>query len=141
MNKIVTGLIVLIVSIILAAGSVIYQGQKAPRCDFDGTKIIPVYGIDIMLRSGTTLKFCSVCCAREWFRKNLSQIDLVMVTDEVTGEMLDAALAHYVQSDVVTVRAVQNRIHVFKEKSHALSHAGQHKGNIIENPFNQQADN
>jgi len=135
MNKIVTGLTVLIVSIILAAGSVLYQGQKALRCDYDGTRIIPVYGIDIMLRDGKTLKFCSVRCAREWSRKNLSPIDSVIVTDEVTGVVLDAALAHYVESDVVTVRAVQNRIHVFKEKSHALSHAGQHNGNIIDNPF------
>lgn len=140
MRKMMTGLAILIFSIILAAGSVIYQDRKALRCDYDGTRIIPVYGIDIMLKDGENMNFCSVHCAWEWSRKNRSRIDSVMVTDEITGERLDASLAYYVESDVVTVRAVQNRTHVFKEKTDALAHAGQHNGNMIDNPFNQQTD-
>jgi len=136
MRKIMTGLAILILSIILAAGSVIYQERKALRCDYDGIKIIPVYGIDVMIKDGESMNFCSIHCAREWSLKNRALIKSVMVTDEVTGEMLDADRAYYVESDVVTVRAVQNRIHVFREKTDALSHAGQHNGSIIDNPFN-----
>lgn len=135
MKKILTGLAILIMAIVFSAASVMYQRSRAERCAYDGTVIVPVYEVDITLSEDRILKFCSIHCAKEWSRKNLSAIDSVTVTDEVTGERLDASMAYFVESDVVSVKATDNRVHVFKHEDHALSHVTQHKGKMLENPF------
>lgn len=135
MRKSFTGITVILFSILLALASVLYKSHKADRCDYDGTKITPVYEVDIILDNGDTLRFCSVFCAKAWLRDNPSEADAVNVTDEITGEKIDASLAHYVESDVVTVSATWNRIHAFKDKKQAFSHARQHNGRFVENPF------
>ncbi len=134
-KKIIIAAIILIVSIVLALATAIYRSQKAFRCDYDGTRIIPIYEVDIMLKEGKFMRFCSIYCARAWFQGNASRVDAVLVTDEITGEKLDADIAFFVESDVVTVKATQNRIHVFKDKTHALSHARQYNGKLVDNPF------
>jgi len=135
MRKTTVGIIILVISMILAFSSAMYRSQTAFRCNYDGTRIIPVYEIEIRLKDGDTGRFCSVHCAKAWLQENTSPVGSVIVTDEITGESLDSAIALFVESDVVTVKATQNIIHAFRDKSHAMSHAKQYNGRLVDNPF------
>jgi NitT/TauT family transport system substrate-binding protein len=110
-------------------------GRAAQRCAYDGTRITPVYQVDAYLSEGQALSFCSIYCATRWLDRNKERATYFTVTDEVSGERFDSSLAHYVESDVVTVREVNNRVHAFLVKDDALIHAGQYSGRLIENPF------
>jgi NitT/TauT family transport system substrate-binding protein len=87
------------------------------------------------LSDDRSLSFCSIYCATRWFESNRDKVIYFTVIDEVSGERLDSSLAHFVESDVVTVREVNNRIHAFYVKGDALKHARQFNGKMIENPF------
>jgi len=60
----------------------------------------------------------------------------VTVTDEVTGKRIDASIAWFVESSIVTNQSTGNKIHAFAEKTDAEKHAKDFSGVIIENPFN-----
>jgi hypothetical protein len=135
MRKTTAGITILLISIILAFSSAIYRSQNAFKCNYDGLRIIPVYEVDIRLKDGNTGRFCSVHCAKAWLQRNTSPVDSVIVTDEIAGERLDSAVAFFVESDVVTIKVAQNRIHSFRDKSDAMSHAKQYNGRLVENPF------
>ena len=100
-----------------------------------GRKSHPVYQVDVYLSDDQALSFCSIYCATRWLENNRERAMYFTVTDEVSGEKFDSSLAHFVESDLVTVREVNNRIHAFLVKDDALKHAGQFKGKLIENPF------
>jgi len=59
----------------------------------------------------------------------------VVVVDERSGTKINASQALFVESEVVTVPHVKNRIHVFANKEEALKHIQTFKGNWVENPF------
>jgi transketolase len=63
------------------------------------------------------------------------QMREVRVVDEPSGNKIDASQALFVESEVVTVPHVKNRIHVFAKKEDALKHIQKFKGNWVENPF------
>lgn len=104
--------------------------------DIDGAMcIFGVNQVDAFLSEGQALTFCSIYCATRWLDPNKERATYFTVTDEVSGERFDSSLAHYVESEVVTVREVNNRVHAFLVKDDALRHAGQYSGRLIENPF------
>jgi ABC-type nitrate/sulfonate/bicarbonate transport system substrate-binding protein len=107
------------------------------RCAHDGTRIKPLYQVDAYLDDGTMKSFCSVYCAGQWFQNNKDNTLYFTVMDEMTGERFDSTLGFFVESDVVTVPEVKNRIHVFAVKQDALTHAQQYNGKLIENPFGE----
>lgn len=105
------------------------------RCDYDGAKIEPLYAVYFTLQNGTEKKFCSVACASLSFPELKSRIKEVIVVDERSGAKINASQALFVESEVVTVPHVKNRIHVFANKEDALKHIQKFKGNWVENPF------
>ncbi len=107
------------------------------QCAHDGTKINPLYEVDAYLSDNSVRRFCAVCNAIRWLEHNRDKVLYFTVTDEVTGERFDSTLSHFVQSDVVNVPEVKNRIHVFFSKEDALKHAKQYNGKLIDNPFGQ----
>lgn len=111
--------------------------EVALRCAYDGTRIRPLYQVDAFLTDGTCVSFCSIYCATQWFKDNKDKVIYVTVIDEVTGQKFDSTLGHFVESDVVTVPEVRNRIHVFAVKEDALAHARQFLGRLIDNPFGE----
>jgi ribosomal protein L24E len=128
-------LLVIFVMISLVLGC---QGEKKPienRCDYDGVKIEPLYGVYFTLQNGTEKKFCSIACASMSFPALKKQMREVRVVDEPSGNKIDASQALFVESEVVTVLHVKNRIHVFAKKEDALKHIKKFKGNWVENPF------
>jgi NitT/TauT family transport system substrate-binding protein len=109
--------------------------ETAVRCAWDGTRLKPIYQVDAFLDQGSTATFCSIYCATRWFEKNKDKVIYLTVVDEVTGQKFDSTLGYYVESDVITVPEVKNRVHAFASKEDALKHARQFNGKIIGNPF------
>ncbi|MFH1955118.1 MAG: hypothetical protein ABIL06_26320 [Pseudomonadota bacterium] len=109
--------------------------QAAMRCAYDGTKINPMYQVDAYLVDKTSVSFCSIYCATRWHENNRKKVIYFTVSDEVTGNKFDSTLGHFVESDLVTIPEVNNRIHAFAVKEDALTHVKQFNGKLIENPF------
>lgn len=105
------------------------------RCDYDGMKIEPLYAVYFTLHDGSERKFCSILCASMSFRELTKQIKEVMVVDEASGKKINASEAFFVQSEVMTILHVKNRIHVFSKREDAERHLKMFNGKWIENPF------
>jgi len=105
------------------------------RCDYDGVKIEPLYTVYFTLRNGTEKKFCSIACASLNFSELKGWIKEVIVVDERSGTKIHAAQALYVESGVVTVPHVKNRIHVFGSGEDAIKHMDRFGGKWVDNPF------
>jgi hypothetical protein len=105
------------------------------RCDYDGFHVQPLYAVYFSLQDGSEKKYCSLVCASMSFSALKKQIREVRVVDEPSGNKINALGAFFVESEVVTVPHVKNRIHVFAKKEDALKHIQTFKGNWVENPF------
>lgn len=127
--------------LLLALISAFYQTRYSrPRCAFDGVVVEPIYEVGMTLKDGTELCFCSIYCARTWYKDNEDRVQAITITDEVTGEKVDAFLAFYVESQVVTVKHNGNRIHAFRDRKEAGLHARMYRGRIVANPFGGDSD-
>lgn len=128
--------IILMSFFILAAlaGSLIKK-SSGDRCALDATRIEPIYQVDIAPTVGKTLKLCCIECAKKWLAANKGKVSAVTVTDEVTGKRIDASVAYFVKSSIVTNPSTGNNIHVFADKAEAERHIKNFNGSIISNPF------
>ncbi len=114
------------------------EGTTKLPCTYDGTKITPLYQVEAYLADNTTARFCSVYCASKWLKENKDRVLYMTVTDEATGQKFDSTLGQFVESDVVTVPEVKNRVHVFLSKDDALKHIQQFHGKFVENPLGKK---
>jgi ribosomal protein L24E len=114
------------------------QGERKSiegRCDYDGVKIEPIYAVYFNLRDGTEKKFCSIVCASMSFSKLKNEVKEVVVVDEASEKRVSAPQAFFVESDIVTVPHVKNRIHAFGREEDAMKHLEKFSGRRVENPF------
>ena len=128
-------IIVIFIFLLVALAGSLMKKSGGDRCALDATKIEPIYQVDFSPREGKTEKFCCIECARKWLAANKGKVAAVTATDEVTGKRIDASIAYFVESDVVTNRSTGNRIHAFADRIDAEKHARDFNGVIIENPF------
>jgi hypothetical protein len=101
-------------------------------CALDGAKIDPAYRVEVVDADGQTHAFCCVRCAEIWLRHRAAPPRAVRVTDEVSGEPVDAASAWFVRSSVVTRPATGNRVHAFRSRADAEKHAATFAGVVLE---------
>jgi hypothetical protein len=133
--SILVGLAV-VVSLAVAAQWARHDSQEG--CALDGSKIDPVYRIEILDDRGESHAFCCPTCARLWLRRQSAPPRAITVTDEASGERIDAGAAYYVRSAVVTRPTTGNRIHVFRNRADAEKHAEAFAGVVLseaEGPF------
>jgi hypothetical protein len=122
--------------LLLAVGSrATLERGRADRCSLDGNRIIPVYRVDLMVDGGVLERFCCVRCAAEW--PEVPDGAYWQVRDEVTGAVLDAERASFVESTVVTIPSRQDRVHVFRRWADALEHVTAYDGRRIANPLDR----
>lgn len=126
---------IIVVIVLLGFVWAIKKGASGDRCDYDGTRIEPLYAVYFSLQDGSEKKFCSVVCASMSFSALKKKIKEVRVTDESSGAKIISSQAFFVESEMVTVPHVKNRIHVFAKKEDALKHIQKFKGRWVENPF------
>ena len=125
-------IIVLIVSVM----GVCYQKYlSSHHCAYDGCAVTEIYEVDIVLKDSSVKSFCSIYCAAQWFKNNKQAVDHVIVTDEIRGNKIDSYMAYFVESDLITNKTNNNRIHAFQQRQHAQTHAKKFNGSAIDDPF------
>jgi hypothetical protein len=95
----------------------------APRCEFSGLRIEPLYQVRVVDRAGASHRFCCVRCTRRWLARRGSRSEAIYVTDEASGQEVDARSAYFVHSRVVVNPITANRVHVFRDRADAEEHA------------------
>ena len=73
-----------------------------PCCALDGVRLEAVFRVRVQDHEGHSHEFCSVRCAELWLQRQPAPPRAIYVTDEATGQEIDAASAYYVRSQVVT---------------------------------------
>jgi hypothetical protein len=109
-----------------------------PCCALDGVRLEAVFRVRVQDHEGHSHEFCSVRCAELWLQRQPAPPRAIYVTDEATGQEIDAASAYYVRSQVVTAAPTGNRVHVFRRRSDAERHASVFGGMLLgssERPF------
>ena len=112
-------------------------------CNLDGARINPLYRVEVVDGQGRTHAFCCLTCARLWLRQQATRPQRINVTDETTGQRIDAGTAYYVRSSVVTTPSTGNRIHAFRTRADADRHATTFLGTVLpraQSPFHQGDD-
>lgn len=104
-------------------------------CSLDGSAIHPLYEVTIIKKDNSSLRFSCIVSAQIWLRENSKEVFYILVTDEPSGEKINASDAYYVASDVITTPHTGNGIHVFGKKSLAQEHARAFNGKLIKIPF------
>ena len=120
---------------------VVGQAMRAdarPRCRWDGRVIDTLFRVRVHDTTGGDSGFCDVGCARSWVSRHPSSERTIHVTDEDSGEMLDAEHAFFVRSSIVTNPITGNRWHVFRDRDRADQHARESRGRLMlgaDHPF------
>ncbi|MBM4072989.1 MAG: hypothetical protein FJ271_29295 [Planctomycetes bacterium] len=108
------------------------RGQRDECCQLDGMPLVAAYRVRVLDDREHSHVFCSVRCAEIWLRGRNMPTAKVYVTDETSGEELLAPNAHFVRSLVWTTRVSGNRVHVFRDRADAESHASQCRGTLLD---------
>jgi hypothetical protein len=105
--------------------------QSGERCALDGAAVDPAYRVRVLDDAGRDKSFCCVVCAELWLKHAGPEPVLIRVTDESSGEEIDARDAVFVRSSVVTRAATGNRVHTFRQLQHAERHVHQFGGAVL----------
>lgn len=105
------------------------------RCALDGSRINPLHEVVITCKDGSSIRLSCILSAQIWLKENGHKVSCIYVTDEVTGNKLEAEEAHYVLSEAITTPHTGNRIHVFDRKARAKLHAREFNGRLVANPL------
>jgi hypothetical protein len=133
-----TVLMGLLVVVGLPLGGHWARRHAEPGCALDGTKLDPLYRIEIIDSEEARHVFCCPRCAQVWLERQPAPPRAITVVDESSGEQIPASTAYYVRSFVVTIPSTGNRIHAFRSRAAAEEHALTHTGTVLlesENPF------
>ena len=106
--------------------------RSVGRCALDGLKVEPLYQVRVVEAAGESRLFCCVRCADRWLATVDARPAAVYVTDEATGDEIDAAMAWFVKSAVVTNPVTRNRVHAFRDRADAEAHARDFHGDVLE---------
>jgi hypothetical protein len=130
---------VAMLSVELAGNGAFSSGDA--RCELDGLKIEPLYRVRVVDGAGVSHVFCGVRCARRWIDRQGDRPRAVYVTDEASGEEIEAAAAHFVQSGVSTNPITGNHVHAFRDRQRAEEHARAFRGLLLtgaDRPFGKE---
>jgi hypothetical protein len=89
----ITLLVGLIVVVVLPVAGYWTRRRHEPGCALDGAKIDPIYRVKVVDSRGKPRLFCCLRCAEIWVRCQPTPPQSVAVTDEVSGQEIDAPSA------------------------------------------------
>ena len=124
--------LVLLAAVVLGLVAGRMDRPGGDRCDRCGAPSATIGRVRFELPGGEVRVFCSIPCARAAPRPPGTR---VLVTDEATGDEVDADAAFYVESPVVSVAHNRTRIHAFASPADARAHIREHGGRWVPNPF------
>jgi hypothetical protein len=134
----ITGLAYLLVLAVLPVAGHWARSGAARTCAYDGGAIEPRYRVRIVDEHGRDVLFCCIHCAGAWSKRQETKPKAVWVTDETSGEEIEAESAFFVRSLVMTNPTTRDRIHAFRDESDAREHAERFHGQVLdaaERPF------
>jgi hypothetical protein len=126
-----TALVGLVLVVGLALVGPWLRRQPDAGCALDGEKIDPIYRVTVTDAGGGAHDFCCLTCARLWLKRQADPPRSVTVTDEASGQGIDAAAAYFVRSSVVTTPTTGNRTHAFRNRADAQKHADEFGGTVL----------
>ncbi len=127
--------LMLMALIALAAGLCGRYGS-GKTCEMDGQELSPGLRVDLKMADGSGYAFCSIACARRWLDRQPDTLaNEAVVRDALSGEPLDAYVAFFVRSKVVTNPTNGNNIHAFQYRTDAMEHVRRFRGQLIADPF------
>jgi len=106
------------------------------RCSLDGSEIIPEFEVIIIKDNNEKNHFSCLSSAKIFLAESSILFSDILVTDEITGEKINAKNAFFVESEKITTPHTGNRIHVFADRLAAGLHAEKFNGKFIEYSFN-----
>jgi hypothetical protein len=106
------------------------QEASAPHCALDGRKISRTFRVRIVQQDGQSLEFCCIQCAQTWLTRRPATPKAILVTDEASGEEIDARTAYFVRN-MVQDKVTGNRIHVFRTAEEAARNATTFRGKVL----------
>ena len=110
--------------------------ESGKTCEMDGQGLFPSLRVDLKMADAAPHAFCSIECARRWLdRQPGTSAKEAVVRDALTGEPIDAYVAFFVRSSLVTNKANGNRIHAFQYRIDAMEHVRRFNGEMIGDPF------
>jgi hypothetical protein len=118
----VFGLVYLGVLAVLPVAGHWLRRDDGPFCAHDGGKIDARYRVRVVDTAGRDHEFCCIKCAEAWLAHEESP-RAVFVTDEVTGQEVEAPSAFFVRGTAATSRVTGNRVHAFRSERDAEEHA------------------
>jgi len=107
------------------------RGEKTRGCALDGMQIDSSQRVRVLDAEGRSHFFCSLSCAELWVSASRTAPERIYVTDENTGEEIDASCAYYVRSEIVSHAPTKDRRHAFARKEAAESHADSFRGRLL----------
>ena len=137
-------LIVAILSVGLGLFSSYHMyGHKVAACEQCGMSINPTFEVVFHLKDGTKKRYCCVNDALHAYREMVDQVDWVAVTEQETGEKLNATDAIFVENEIVTCEPCDTRVHIFEAETHGGlffehrmdKYKKKFGGKIVDNPF------
>jgi hypothetical protein len=109
------------------------RGDGAVHCALDGVVVNPRYAVRVLDEpTGVSRRFCCPSCAETWIARDPAVRRRAFVTDETTGDEIDARDAWFVRSRVVAVQATDSRVHSFATEAAARRHADEFRGTALE---------
>lgn len=126
-----TALAVFLVALLVPLVGSWLRRERLARCSLDGLPIAPVYQVRLVIQEGTEPRFCCIRCAQTWLSLEGLTPQAVLVTDEVSGKEIEASLAWFVRSSIVTTPITGNRIHTFSNRADANRHADLNRGRVL----------
>jgi len=127
--QVVLAVLVVVVGLALA-GSWARRGITG-RCALDGAAVDRIYRVRVVDEEGPSHDFCCIRCAELWLAAREGSPRALYVTDEASGEEVEAGRAWYVRSSVVTRATTGNRVHAFRERQDAERHAATAGGRVL----------
>jgi hypothetical protein len=127
----VLGLVGLLVVVVLPLAGHWVRQRRTSACALDGGKIEPIFRVRVVDDQGISREFCCTRCAELWLEHQGKEPQAVYVTDEASGQEIDAASAWLVRSQVVTNAPTGNRTHAFGTEEEARRHAERFRGRIL----------
>jgi hypothetical protein len=110
------------------------RGDGSDRCDLDGSAIDPAARVRIVDEQSVSHRFCGVHCAERWIEKSGERVREILVTDEASGNEVDARGAWF-----VWMRAPgESGIRAFADEREARRHAAAFGSTVLtgdERPF------
>jgi hypothetical protein len=137
-------LTVAIISVGLGLFSSYYMySQKVVSCQLCGISINPTFEARLHLKDGTVKRYCCVNDALHAYRELMERVEWVSVTEQETGEKLNATDVIFVENDIMTCAPCGTKLHIFEAETHGglfyehrvNKYMKKFGGKIVDNPF------